>query len=72
MSATIKLSDKLIEDARRYGKVFHRSMPKQIEHWATIGKIAEDNPDLPYDFIKDILISLNDLENGNVTPFEFD
>ncbi len=65
---TVKLSDKLIEDARQYGKVFHRSMPKQIEYWAIIGKIAEENPDLPYDFIKDILLA----KNEKSIPFHFD
>lgn len=30
----------------------NRSTPKQIERWANIGKIMDDNPDLPYDFVK--------------------
>lgn len=36
-----------------------RSIPNQIEFWAKIGKCALDNPDLPVEFIKDILISKN-------------
>ncbi len=69
---TIKLSDNLINEARKYGKVFHRSMPKQIEYWAMIGKIAEENPDMPYQFIKDTLLALDEAKDGHVTPYEFD
>ena len=67
MATTIKLPDELIADARRYGKVYSRSAPKQIEFWVKIGKIAEDNPDMPYEFIKDILIARDE----ESMPFEF-
>ena len=45
MPKAIKLSDQLVADATKYANVFHRSPPKQIEHWATIGKLTEENPD---------------------------
>ncbi|MBF0137218.1 MAG: ParD-like family protein [Magnetococcales bacterium] len=57
MSVNVKISDELVADAKRYGKVFNRSLPRQIEHWSRIGKIAEENPDLPYDLIKNILLA---------------
>jgi hypothetical protein len=72
MATTIKLSDKGISDARRYGEIYSRSTPKQIEYWANIGKIAEENPDLPYNFIKEILLAKAELADGEVTPYEFD
>ena len=71
MTTTIKLSDKLIGEARRYGSIYCRSAPKQIEYWAHIGKIAEENPDLPYSFIKDILLAKTELDDNLVTPYEF-
>jgi len=71
MATTIKLSDKLVREARRYADVYSRSVPKQIEYWSRIGKIAEENPDLPYRFIKDILIALEEVEDGQVTPYKF-
>ena len=67
----VKLSDKLIKLARQDGGIYHRSIPKQIEYWSTIGKIAEENPDLPYSFIKDILLAKKEVADGHVTPFEF-
>lgn len=35
----------------------HRSVPKQIEYWSRIGKIAEENPGLTFAMIRDILIA---------------
>jgi hypothetical protein len=57
MSVNVKLSEELVALAKRHGGVNHRSLPKQIEHWSLMGKIAEENPDLPYALIKDILIA---------------
>ena len=70
--ATIKLSDELISEARRYADTFSRSIPKQIEYWSRIGKIAEENPDLPYSLIKDILLSKQEMKDQQITPYEFD
>ena len=33
------------------------SVPMQIEYWSRIGKIAEENPDLPFFMILYILIA---------------
>lgn len=52
-----KLSDKLIEQARRCAQVQHRSTPKQIAYWSQIGKIAKKNPDLPFFMICDLLVA---------------
>lgn len=72
MATTIKLSDELIDEARRYGGVYSRSAPKQIEYWSRIGKIAEENPDIPYSFIKDILIARSEVSDKKaVTPYKF-
>jgi hypothetical protein len=57
MSVNIKLSENLVAEARRYAQAQHRSVPKQIEYWSRIGKIAEENPDLPFAMIRDILIA---------------
>ena len=57
MPVNVKISDDLVAEAKRYGEVFHRSLPKQIEYWSRIGKIAEENPDLSYIIIRDILLA---------------
>jgi len=57
MSINVKLSDDLVETAKRYGTIEHRSVPKQIEYWSQIGKLAAENPELPFNVIRDILIA---------------
>ena len=57
MSINVKLPEALVESAKRYGTVEHRSVPKQIEYWSQIGKIAAENPDLSFNVIRDILIA---------------
>jgi len=57
MSINVKLSENLVEQAKVYGQIEHRSVPKQIEYWSQIGKIAQENPDLPFSMIREILIA---------------
>jgi len=57
MSVNVKLSELLVGQAKHYAAIQHRSVPKQIEYWSSIGKIAEENPDLPFSVIRDILIA---------------
>ncbi len=71
MAKAIKLSDGLVDDATTHGKAQHRSTPRQIEYWARIGKIADENPDLTLGFVKDILTGLEEAEAGDVTEYQF-
>lgn len=57
MSINVKLSEALVEQAKVYGHIEHRSVPKQIEYWSQIGKIAQENPDLTFSMIREILIA---------------
>ena len=57
MSVAVTLPDTLINIADIYKKINKRSRAGQIEYWATMGKIALDNPDLSMEFIKEILIA---------------
>lgn len=72
MSTPVKLSDDLVKSAKTYAAAMSRSVPKQIEHWARIGRMAEENPDLSYEFIEGLLIAMEEVENGDVTEFVFE
>ena len=69
MSITVSLDDAFVQQARSYAIVEDRSLPMQILHWAKIGRIAEENPDLSYHFIKDILLGLDDVENNRLEEY---
>ncbi|WP_375685518.1 TA system antitoxin ParD family protein [Bartonella sp. TT110JLCBS] len=71
MATTVKLSDDLINEAKRYASVYSRSVPKQIEYWSRMGKIAEENPALSFQFIQAILLGQQENADGDVTAFEF-
>ena len=68
MAVNVKISDELVAEARRYGAVYQRSLPKQIEYWSRIGKIAEENPDLPFSLIRNIMLAW---EEGDAEIYEF-
>ena len=57
MSTVIRISDELAQEAKTRSNVEKRSMTSQVEYWAKTGKIAEDNPDLPFSFIREILLA---------------
>ena len=70
-TASIRLDQELIEKATIMAKALHRTTPKQIEHWATIGEMMEDNPDLPYEFVRQAIISKAEKEAGKLESYDF-
>ena len=71
MSTAIKISSEIAQEARLTAKVSRRSMAGQVEYWAFIGKVAEENPDLSFLVIKDILLGREQLKEGLGTPYVF-
>lgn len=71
MGVPIRIDDDIYEDAKKIAKAECRSIPGQIEFWAKVGKCALDNPDLPIEFVKDLLISKNS-DRTLAEPFNFD
>lgn len=69
---SIRLDKELVERATIMAKAMNRTPPKQIEHWAKIGEIMEDNPDLPYEFVKQAIIAKAEREAGKLEAYEFD
>ena len=59
MGIPIRIDEEIYNEAKKMAKAECRSIPNQIEYWARIGKCALDNPDLPIEFIKELLISKN-------------
>ncbi len=72
MPTAVKISDELIAQARIKSKIFKRSIAGQIEYWAQIGKIVEENPDLPLPFIQDVLLGKEQIRAGLGMPYVFD
>jgi len=45
--------------------------PSRSKYWSRIGRIVEADPDLPYAFIKEILLSKQEADDGKLTDFQF-
>ena len=71
MATAVKISDNLFAKAKIRSKVFKRSVAGQIEYWATIGKIVDENPDLPLPLIQEILLAKEEIRSGAGTPYIF-
>jgi hypothetical protein len=71
MVTAVRISEKLMREARLMSSIEHRSATGQIEHWAMIGKCAEENPDLTYSLIREILIGLEELDQGESLEYRF-
>ena len=72
MAQSVRLSDNLVKKAKVVGVIMSRSGAGQIEHWAKIGKIAEENPELTYAFIRDCLMAKSEIDNGFIDDYTFD
>ncbi len=69
MATSVRLDDNLVTEAKVYADVCKRSIPKQIEYWAEIGRIVEDNPDLSYEFIRQATIASAEVNTGKATKY---
>jgi hypothetical protein len=70
-ATAIRVSGKLVREARLISAVDNRSVTGQIEHWAKIGKCSEENPELTYRLIKEILIGVEELKQGEYSEYKF-
>ena len=71
MPTAVRISEELISEAKKFSQIDHRSLTGQIEHWARMGKCIEENPDLTYNLIKEILMGVVELEQGERSEYKF-
>jgi DNA polymerase III psi subunit len=71
MPIAIQLSELLIEQAEPYAKAMNRSVAEQIDYWARLGKVAEENPDLPIPMLQDMLVSMEEVKADNLSVYQF-
>jgi hypothetical protein len=69
VATPVKLSDQLVEDAKRVAVVEHRSLPKQIEYYYQIARTAEQNPELSFALVRELLKSKAEAPSGE---YKFD
>jgi hypothetical protein len=57
MGMPVRIDEQLYEQAKAHAFAERRSISGQVEFWAMVGKAALDNPDLPIDFVRDLLVA---------------
>lgn len=68
MSVSVAIDDTLYAEAQASAQAESRTTAAQIEFWARVGKAALDNPDLPTDFVRDLLLAREE-RREQATPF---
>ncbi|OGQ85012.1 MAG: hypothetical protein A2289_13460 [Deltaproteobacteria bacterium RIFOXYA12_FULL_58_15] len=63
--------DRLLRLIRARASAQSRSISGQIKHYARLGLIAEDNPDLPLSMIAGIVEAREELKQGLEQPYEW-
>ncbi len=71
MGIAIRIDETVYNAAKKVASAECRSIPHQIEYWAKLGKCALDNPDLPIEFLKELLVS-KQLDRSLAEPFDFE
>lgn len=71
MGVPVRIDEAIYNEAKKTARAEFRSIPHQIEFWAKIGKCALENPDLPIEFIRDLLISKAQ-DRSLAEPFQFE
>ncbi|MGP7732882.1 TA system antitoxin ParD family protein [Oceanimonas smirnovii] len=69
MAKSIRLSDDLLVSIEHTASSTGRSPSEQLKYWVAIGRTAEDNPDLPFSFIKDAIAAGQELQAGKVKRY---
>ena len=62
---------RLLKMMTAHAKAEDRSVSGQIKHYARIGMIAKDNPDIPLGMIEDILAAQEESKAGLGEPYKF-
>ncbi len=57
MGMPVRIDDTLYDQARAQAQAERRTIAGQIEFWAMLGRAALDNPDLPIDMVRELLIA---------------
>jgi hypothetical protein len=60
MGMPVRIEDSLYDEAKAVAAAEFRTIAGQIEFWAKVGKAALDNPDLPVEVVRDLLVARNE------------
>lgn len=69
--ATLRLDEALRKKIQAKAKVARRTFSAQVEYYAFLGLLAEENPDLPLSLIQGILEGREEIQAGLGQPYKW-
>jgi len=57
MTIVVPIDNQLYDQAKIQARIEHSTTAAQLGLWAMVGKTALDNPDLPIEFVRDLLLA---------------
>ncbi len=70
MGTAVKLSDEIVETARKEGRLMKRSIAGQVEYWTHLGRLVEASGLLDYESVRAVLDGQGSVQE--LTPMESD
>lgn len=61
-------SETLVKQARAHAAAEARTLGRQIEFWAELGRMALENPDIPVEALRGMMIGREQEKLGMLTP----
>jgi hypothetical protein len=68
---TLRLDDTVRKRLNARARANRRSLSEQMKYYLFLGMVAEDNPDLPLVFIKDLLEAREEARAGLAVPYRW-
>ena len=57
MTIVVDIDNQLYDQAKIQARIEHRTIAAQLRLWAMVGKNGLDKPDLPIEFVRDLLLA---------------
>jgi predicted DNA-binding protein len=70
-ATSLRLNEDIVKRITAKARAHRRTLTNQVEEYIMIAMEVEDNPDLPYSFIKETIEAREEIRSGLGTPYKF-
>jgi len=70
-ASSIRLDEEIVRKVMARARAHRRTFTNQIEEYLDIALLVEENPDLPYSFIKETLEAKEEIKAGFGQPYRW-
>jgi len=70
-ATSLRLHEDIVKRVSARAKAHRRTLTNQIEEYIMIAMDVEENPDLPYSFVKETIEAKEEIKAGLGVPYKF-